>query len=686
MKTLAISVKKFQLLVPLLLLTFGLLLFAQLASNKPANAYDSARLIDNSVFLDAKSMSASQIQNFLDARGSGIADMEFQLDCDLAGTQAKQQYQALNAPCGQKTSSANIIYYASQIYGISPRVVIATLQKEQSLITNPNPGSWEINQAMGYGCPTSGHCDDDSGFFWQVDNGTWVLRFHYERARGNNSWWYESSSWTCGSAKDNYYSPNLYPRQSVKFYDPSQYSNGVHYATINIKNAATSAMYCYTPHVFNNHANSPHPYQVSGSSSCWTFHPAAGSKGICYTGSYNFVKAFENWFGSTLSTKVEAIKYDSNTDKTGERAKIGFKLSKKPTSNVTIKYGVSSISNARVVGSPEVTITPNSWNKPSRNTITVEGLNNPDLNGTHQYRLKASRPESSDRSYSSLDADQVGHVELVQQDNFNSPNVYRLYSSELGQHFFTANRSERNAMIADGWRDEGVKFSYCYGGEQTIVRLKKGDHQRRMVIEKSREHSELLAEGFEQESVNFAVSKLANVPVYARYNENTGNMLYTTSSTEGLSHGFTDEGVAFYTCNDNHKAVYRMYRPSTGSHFFTASTRERNKAITTHGFRYENLGFYTCEGGDVDLYRLYRPSVGNHFYTTSTWERDNAVDNHGFRYEGVEFELCDDSDRNVYRLYNPTSRNHFYTTSASERDKAVSSHGFRNEGTKFRVR
>lgn len=306
-----------------LLFAVSVLMLLQAVFSQKANAYQHGYLIDDAIFLDAKSMNANQIQSFLNSKSGVLKSRSFKLDCDadgIGGT-AKQLYLQAGAPCGSTISAARIIYYTAQVYGVSPKVIIATLQKEQSLITDSNPSARAINQAMGYACPTSGVCDSSSSFFWQIDNGTWVMRFHYERARKNNTWWYNSSSWTCGTAKTNYYSPNLYPRQDVKFYDP--YSK-VNYVTVYIKNAATSAFYCYTPHVFNNHSNSPHPDDAK-SPRCYSMHPASGSKGRCYTGSYNFVKAYENWFGSTLvpwkpmdvprwmETKVDVYKKNPST-------------------------------------------------------------------------------------------------------------------------------------------------------------------------------------------------------------------------------------------------------------------------------------------------------------------------------------------------------------------------------------
>ena len=251
------------------------------SERKAQAAYDGGRIIDNVVFLDAASMGIQDIQNFLVARGGGIANMSFVLNCYGTDSKERQWYTAVGAPCDQTVPASHIIYYAAQIYGVNPRVILATLQKEQSLITSPNPTSWQINQAMGYACPTSGQCGGTSTFFYQIDSGTWVLRYHYERARGNMNWWTTSSSWTCGVEK-NFYKPNLYPNQNVNFYD----ENNTYYRTHFISNAATSSFYCYTPHAYNN------PQGLYG-------RAPYGTTGMYYSGSYNFVYYFELWFGPT---------------------------------------------------------------------------------------------------------------------------------------------------------------------------------------------------------------------------------------------------------------------------------------------------------------------------------------------------------------------------------------------------
>lgn len=345
-------------------------------------AYDGGRIIDNTVFLDANSMNQADIQNFLASKGSALANRTFLMDCPIT-TMSEQYYRNLGAPCGQNIPAAQIIYYASQIYGINPRVVLTTLQKEQSLITNPYPSDWNINQAMGYGCPTTGVCNSASGFLYQIDNGVWTLRFHMERARGNMSYWFQSTSWVCGTEKE-FYKPNLYPNQNVNFYD----ENGVYYRTHYLANAATSSMYCYTPHAYNN------PQGLYGK-------PAFGSTGLYYSGSYNFVYFYEIWFGTTQATfpyvwqyygqsaysDKERTKPYTSTPTTPLGGTVYFQLKARnmghqPWSNTTMKLGTT-----REMDVPNRFATPN-WPASTRATYLSESVVNPGDVGTFNFEMK----------------------------------------------------------------------------------------------------------------------------------------------------------------------------------------------------------------------------------------------------------------------------------------------------------
>ena len=386
---------KFRYLIYLLPLLLGSVL--SLLPMQKVQAYSGANIVSNAVFLDANSMSAADIQNFLASKNSGLTNMSFPLTCYGQGSREWQLYTALGAPCGHNQPASHIIFYASRVYGINPKVILATLQKEQSLITNPNPSSWNINQAMGYGCPTTGSCSDSSNFFYQLDSGTWVLRYHYERASGNFSWWHQSSSWTCGTQKQ-FYSPNLYPNQNVHFYD----GNGVHYRTYHLANAATSSMYCYTPHAYNN------PQGLFG-------RAPYGHTGQYYSGSYNFVSAFTSWFGSPTASSPYAWQFVSHQSFSDADRQQPFSLratvEPEQTFYVTLKarnMGTQTWqrSNVRLAASHPIdrhsVFSSPSWITANRVARLVENSVAPGHIGTFEFEMQAPNKLGSHKEYFSL--------------------------------------------------------------------------------------------------------------------------------------------------------------------------------------------------------------------------------------------------------------------------------------------
>lgn len=121
----------------------------------------------------AISMNQQQVQAFLSSKGGYLANYR----------ETRNSYVGPNnnRPAINKLAS-QIIYEAAADYGLNPQVILATLQKEQSLVTNPSPAGWNIDWAMGYGCPDGGSCSSYPGFSMQVDWGSWQLRWNMDRA------------------------------------------------------------------------------------------------------------------------------------------------------------------------------------------------------------------------------------------------------------------------------------------------------------------------------------------------------------------------------------------------------------------------------------------------------------------------------------------------------------------------
>ena len=230
--------KKVLAIVALPLLTVGVMFFGSSSASAVSLNYTDHPM-DDSIFRASYTLSAADIQSFLVSKNSGLANFT---DVENCGSSAGAHYSfyATYYHCGTVQRASQIIYDSAQAYGINPQVILATLQKEQSLVTTPNPSSSQLNFAMGYGCPDSGGCSV-SGFFNQVDNGTWQFRTDFELSSGNSYWGYGPSSYPCNGAT-RYYNNRLVPGQDVIFID--DYGTG--YARFVIPNASTATLYCYT--------------------------------------------------------------------------------------------------------------------------------------------------------------------------------------------------------------------------------------------------------------------------------------------------------------------------------------------------------------------------------------------------------------------------------------------------------
>ena len=275
-------------------LTFVAFVFIVMSGH--ANAaipYNPALLIDDSTFSNSNTMAASTIQNFLNDMNSGIRNYSEVEACNPSTPTAPYPSTYSYYPhCGQIESAATIIYDAGQAYGINPQVLLATMQKEQSLVTDPSPTQGAIDCAMGYESCGNGY----NTFFSQVDNAAWQLRTNVELMNGHDWWGYTPSSYACknpGYGTFNningqptsmmLYSTGLMPNATVTFGNPAVYynvngswqlSNGQVPAvqeTETLLSSATAALYCYTPYVG--------PSYITG-----------------YSGSYNFVLSMYEWF------------------------------------------------------------------------------------------------------------------------------------------------------------------------------------------------------------------------------------------------------------------------------------------------------------------------------------------------------------------------------------------------------
>lgn len=361
-------------------------------------------------------MSASAINSFL----NGFSDSCISQNSGFAAKKPTGY-----SPSGGFTYSSSyvtagtVIAAAAQAYGLNPKVIITTLEKEQSLVTGRNDfdgyckgGEHKYAAAMGYGCPDSGtthsytgvslyrrntsyhtstgstcvNKKEKAGFSQQVIRAAWLLKFGQQRSLGHVDWAVVSGNWNNSDDPPTYYGGpmtqgNMKRCQtcSTKYYDG--------YTTIDstathMDSGATAALYWYTPH----------------------FH-----------GNQVFVSVFEGWFGSTKTTTKYAWGYggqqlytDSGRTQTfssaatlqpGEKTYVRFYAVNKGTtawSNTEVRVGTSRSRDRTSV------FQDGTWLSAARPAALTEATVNPGETGTFEFIMKAPSTPGSYNEYFNL--------------------------------------------------------------------------------------------------------------------------------------------------------------------------------------------------------------------------------------------------------------------------------------------
>lgn len=224
-------------------------------------------IIADQNFYDGDAMTESQIQSFLNARiGTCLSnDCLNVLRVDMPTYPAAYSTNTGKLICtavqgGTGLRASTVIFRVQQACGVSAKVILVTLQKEQGLVTSRNPSNYALGYAMGWACPDSTGCvDPDSWFGYQVYRGgrqlvTYKLA-NFARQPGVHAIAFSPSP-GCGSTN------------------------------VTIANYATAALYNYTP------------YQPTAASlAAWPLAATPFSACNSY-GNRNFWFYYNEWFGN----------------------------------------------------------------------------------------------------------------------------------------------------------------------------------------------------------------------------------------------------------------------------------------------------------------------------------------------------------------------------------------------------
>ena len=237
------------------------------ASALSGSQFNPGNIISDAYFFDRNAMSEAQIQSFLDSKSGGCLNSLCLGVLRVNTATEPASYSPggellCNAYTGATSERAStIIFKVQQACGISAKVLLVILQKEQSLVTRAAPTALSIERAMGYGCPdnTGGTCASQYyGFYNQVSNAAWQLRrYGAPPPFGNYQPGWEAIQ----------FNPNIACGSSQVY----------------ITNRATAALYNYTP------------YQPNAAA-LGNLHGTGD--GCSSYGNRNFWVYYNDWFGS----------------------------------------------------------------------------------------------------------------------------------------------------------------------------------------------------------------------------------------------------------------------------------------------------------------------------------------------------------------------------------------------------
>ena len=244
----------------------------------PAEWWDPGLIVSDANFFDADSMTVEEIERFLDEQVPVCAHWHEQTGRDadsgwpyLCLKDRVWDVPALDVlgeggwrycepvPPATRATSAEVIWIIAQACGISPKTLLVTLEKEQGLVTDRWPWESQFRAAMGYACYDSAPCVEAYGnFVGQVYHAARTYQMYVQR-------------------------PELFNYQPYQE-NAILYAPGCEASVVMIRNAATAALYDYTPY-------QPNPDVVAG----------GGGDGCDTYGNYNFWRLWFFWFGDPIA-------------------------------------------------------------------------------------------------------------------------------------------------------------------------------------------------------------------------------------------------------------------------------------------------------------------------------------------------------------------------------------------------
>lgn len=298
-----------------------------------SSGFDAENIISDQLFYDGNALNVTGVQAFLNARvprctigdpkkpAGGIYSDPAGWSIRLASsclrdgfftsrTMSADRY--CSAYVGNASeSAAQIVARVGSACGISQKVLLVMLEKEQALVQDTFPAQHQLDRAMGYACPDSGvnfsaSCDlTYYGFFNQVYFAARQLKiykafpdsYRYKPFQVNDIQWHPNPA--CGTSR------------------------------VNIQNWATAALYIYTPY-------RPNAAALAAGSGLGDSCSAYGNR--------NFFNFFTNWFGSTQGVDLSPVGQIERVEQGPKQATVaGFAFDPETSAPIEVHYYIGGI-------------------------------------------------------------------------------------------------------------------------------------------------------------------------------------------------------------------------------------------------------------------------------------------------------------------------------------------------------
>ncbi len=574
-------------------------------------ATTNGRIIDDAVFDAAGSMSAADIQAFLNQFPNSCLK-NYTDDMPSADpTRAYFDYSGTG-------TVAQIIRRIADNYGVNPRVLLTKLEQEENLVTgNAGCAQWRYASAVGFDCADSNNprtvvfrgttittCvshDTALGVSRQLSKGTWLLKMGKERANGNLSWMIpDDASW-------NYSGPMTQGNRKRCGSCATVYYDG-YWRGVYLESGATASLYNYTP------------YLGQAFGSIWEGWWGAGTTvGANY--SYQLV---DQWADKNLMAipASDTVTWYVQVRNTGNRTwqNTGpnpVRLGTVYPNDRTSTWCTSSWVTCHRPGTmQEATVAPNGiatfavpMQAPGQIgyqtqsfSLVVEGIkwmggyitwqatvNNPSLTAQLVSSTIPTALTAGQSVTATVTLKNVGNVTWYKAGSF----PIRLGTNPPGR---TSSFQAGNWLNAE--RPVGLaETSVPVGGNGTFTFTVTAPAYNGTYTESFKPVAEFLRwidTPIDTQIVVTGGSDITKVPVYRHYSPASTSHFFTTSLQESQAirnQGWSYEGIAFYTSSaPTAKPVYRHYNPTLRVHFFTASLQE-SQAIRNQGWGYEGIAF-----------------------------------------------------------------------------------------------